>query len=217
MKLIRILLADDHPVFRRGLRNLLESQADFRVVGEASDGAEVMKLLRKAKPDILLLDLAMPRFDGLAVLREVAAAALPVRTIVLTVAIEKEQIIETLQLGARGIVMKDATTKLVIKSIRMVMAGQYWVGRESVTDLVHYVSGLLPGPVQHKNLELTQREREILTAIVAGYTNKDIAQKFLLSEETVKKHLTHIFDKTGTSNRLELAIFAIHQSLVSTR
>jgi DNA-binding NarL/FixJ family response regulator len=217
MKLIRIVLADDHPVFRRGLRDLLESEPDFRVVGEASDGTEVLKLVRKAKPDVLLLDLAMPHFDGLEALRELAASSLPVRTIVLTVAIEKDQIIEALQLGARGIVLKDATTTLVIKSIRKVMTGQYWVGHESITDLVQYISGLLPAAGKRKDFELTQREREILTAIVAGFTNKDIAQKFSLSEETVKKHLTHIFDKTGTSNRLELAIFAIHQSLVTMR
>lgn len=217
MKTIRIVLADDHPVFRRGLHNLLESEENFRVVGEASDGAEVLKLVRKLKPDILLLDLAMPRSDGFQVLREITTAALPVRPIVLTVAIRKEQIVEVLKLGARGIVIKDATTKLIIKSIRKVMDGQYWVGRESITDLVQYISGLLPEPKQHRTYKLTDRERQILTAIVAGYPNKDIAQKLSLSEETVKKHITHIFDKTGTSNRLELAIFSIHHRLIENQ
>jgi DNA-binding NarL/FixJ family response regulator len=91
------------------------------------------------------------------------------------------------------------------------------VGRESITDLVQYISGLLPEPKQHRTYKLTDRERQILTAIVAGYPNKDIAQKLSLSEETVKKHITHIFDKTGTSNRLELAIFSIHHRLIENQ
>ena len=133
---IRILIADDHPLFRDGLRRLLQSEPGFEVVGEASDGDELLGLVRKAKPDILLLDLSMPRRDGMAVLRELAAAKIPVRTLLLTAAIDQTQIVQALRLGAYGVILKESTTQRLFDSIRCVMAGQYWVGRESVSDLV---------------------------------------------------------------------------------
>ncbi len=216
---IRILVADDHPIFRDGLRKLLEAEADFRVIGEASDGEEAVKLAHELKPDVLLLDLAMPRQPGLDALRELSAAATPVRTILLTVAIEKAQLVEALQLGARGVVLKETSTELLLKSIRSVVAGQYWVGREAVTDLVRVLRDLIPAAgeeAKKKAFGLTPRELEIVSAIVLGYTNRDIARKFNISEDTVKHHLTNIFDKVGVSNRLELALFSIEHRLVGT-
>lgn len=212
---IRIVLADDHPIVRDGLRKLLETEADFAVAGQAADGREAVKLVQELKPDILLLDLAMPRLPGLEVLRALSGADYSTRTIVLTAAIEKEQIVEALQIGARGVVMKESATQLLFKSIRTVMAGQYWVGRGEVSDLVHALRELLAaGPAAaDKSFGLTRRELEIVATIVAGYTNKEIAKKFLLSEDTVKHHLTHIFDKLGVSSRLELAMFAVNHRL----
>ncbi|MGH9789357.1 MAG: response regulator [Candidatus Acidiferrales bacterium] len=215
----RILVADDHPIFRDGLRKLLEAEPDFRVIGEASDGEEAVKLAHELKPDVLLLDLAMPHQPGLDALRELAAASAPVRTILLTVAIEKAQLVEALQLGARGVVLKETSTELLLKSIRSVVAGQYWVGREAVTDLVRVLRDLIPAAgeeAKKKAYGLTPRELEIVSAIVLGYTNKDIARKFSISEDTVKHHLTNIFDKVGVSNRLELALFAIEHRLVGS-
>ena len=214
---IRVLIADDHPIFRDGLRKLLESEPGFRVVGEASDGGEAVSLARKLLPDVLLLDLSMPRVPGMEALRELGGASTPVRTILLTAAIEKQQIVEALQLGAKGVVLKESATELLMKSIRCVMAGEYWVGRESVHDLVRTLRELIPVPgeeFKRKNFGLTPREREIVSTIVAGYTNKDIAQKFSISEQTVKHHLTNIFDKLGVSNRLELALFAVNHHLL---
>ena len=216
---IRILVADDHPIFRDGLRKLLEAEPDFRVIGEASDGQEAVKLSHELKPDVLLLDLAMPRQPGLDALRELTAAATPVRTILLTVAIEKAQLVEALQLGARGVVLKETSTELLLKSIRSVVAGQYWVGREAVTDLVRVLRDLIPAAgeeAKKKAFGLTPRELEVVSAIVLGYTNKDIARKFTISEDTVKHHLTNIFDKVGVSNRLELALFSIEHRLVGS-
>ena len=216
---IRILVADDHPIFRDGLRKLLEAEPDFRVIGEASDGQEAVKLAHELKPDILLLDLAMPRQPGLDALRELTAASTPVRTILLTVAIEKAQLVEALQLGARGVVLKETSTELLLKSIRSVVAGQYWVGREAVTDLVRVLRDLIPAAgeeAKKKAFGLTPRELEVVSAIVLGYTNKDIARKFTISEDTVKHHLTNIFDKVGVSNRLELALFSIEHRLVGS-
>ncbi|HKW24229.1 MAG TPA: response regulator transcription factor [Terriglobales bacterium] len=212
---VRILLADDHPIFRDGLRRLLETEPGFRVVGEASDGAEAVVMAKKLKPDLLLLDLAMPKHPGLEAVRELASSDTPVRILLLTAAVEKEQIVEALQLGARGVVLKESATQLLLNSIRAVMAGQYWVGRETISNLVEYLRGLLappPAPKQ-KKFGLTPRELEIVSAVVAGYTNKDIAAHYKISEDTVKHHLSNIFDKLGVSTRLELALFAVHQDL----
>jgi DNA-binding NarL/FixJ family response regulator len=213
---IRILIADDHAIFRDGLRRLLESEPEFEVVGEAADGAEAITQTQQLHPDILLLDLAMPRMPGLETLRELAAQRSEVRVILLTAAVENRQMAEALQIGARGVVMKEAATQILLKAIRAVMAGQYWVGREPVADLAQYLRAHAAGQqnAKAKSYGLTRREIEILSTIVSGLSNKEIAQKFSLSEDTVKHHLTNIFDKLGVSSRLELALFAINNRLI---
>lgn len=217
---IRILVADDHPLFRDGLRRLLQSEPGFEVVGEASDGDELLPLVRKAKPDILLLDLSMPRRDGMTVLRELAAAKIPVRTLLLTAAIDQGQIVQALRLGAYGVILKESTTQRLFDSIRCVMAGQYWVGRESVSDLVKALRSAGGSPegsagLRARDFGLTPRETEIVTLVVAGYSNPDIAQRCSISEQTVKHHVSNIFDKLGVSNRLELALFAVNHRLTA--
>jgi len=213
---VRILIADDHPIFRDGLKRLLESEGEFKVIGEACDGVEAVTMARQLIPEIMLLDLAMPRRQGLETLRELASDARSVRVILLTAAAEKEQIVEALQLGARGVVLKDSATQILLKSIRAVMNGEYWVGRESVSNLVQYLRTLVTPPSafpQRNKYRLTPRELEIIAAVVAGFANKEIAQYFKISEDTVKHHLSNIFDKVGVSSRLELALFAVNQSL----
>jgi two-component system, NarL family, nitrate/nitrite response regulator NarL len=212
----RILIADDHPIFRDGLKRLLESEGDCKVIGEACDGVEAVKMVRQLKPDIMLLDLAMPRRSGLEALREMSTDASPVRVILLTAAAEKEQIVEALQLGARGVVLKDSATQILLKSIHAVMNGEYWVGRESVSNLVQYLRGLIGSSgntARQRRYGLTPRELEIVSAVVAGYANKEIAEHFKISEDTVKHHMSNIFDKVGVSTRLELALFAVNQAL----
>jgi len=167
---VRIVIADDHRIFRAGLRRLLEAEPGFEVVGEAADGSEVAPLVERLRPDILLLDVAMPRVPGLEVLRALAATASPVRTIVLTAAIDPTAFVKALQLGAWGLVMKEAATELLFKSIRSVMAGQYWVGRDSVSDLVRALREpeAVPDPGPRQTFDLTAREREILSAVVVS-------------------------------------------------
>jgi DNA-binding NarL/FixJ family response regulator len=225
---VRIVIADDHPIFRDGLRRLLEAEPNLKVIGEACDGAEAVKLARQLKPDIMLLDLAMPKHPGLEALRDLsvglppnsgsaaASAPTPVRVILLTAAAEKNQIVEALQLGARGVVLKDSATQLLLKSIQTVMSGEYWVGRDSVSNLVAYLRTLVQSSgeeARQKKFGLTPRELEIVSTVVAGYSNKEIAEYFKISEDTVKHHLSNIFDKLGVSTRLELALFAVNQSL----
>jgi len=211
---IRILIADDHPISRYGLRSLLKTQPDFVIVDEAT--AKAVRSTHGQTPDVLLVVLSMPGLPRLDVLRQVARDCATVRTILLTPAIDTPDTIKLLQFGARGIVLKDSPTHLLFKSIRCVFRGEVWLGHEAVSDLVQALSALngerTPAPASYR---LTGREREVLTLVVSGYTNKDIAQKLSISEDTVKHHLTSVFDKTGVSNRLELALFAIHHRLVA--
>ncbi len=213
---IRILIADDQALFRDSLRTLLEAEPGFEVVGAAGDGLETLALIEPLQPDVLLLDLAMPRLPGLETLRELSTAPRAPRIILLTGAIEKDQIVEALQLGARGIVLKESATQLLLKCIRCVMAGEYWVGRESVSDLVACLRELSAEDREEKRkktFDLTTRELEIVATVVTGASNKDIARRLSIGEDTVKHHLSNVFDKLGVSTRLELALFAVNHHL----
>ena len=215
---IRIAVADGHRIVRDGLRKLLDGEPGFQVIGEASEGPEVPKLARETKPDILLLDLALPRQSGLEVLRELHSSSVATRTLLLVATIEKLQLIEALQFGAWGVVTKESPAQLLFKGIRAVVCGQYWLGREHIASLVEALRDLAGGgngKPHHKKFQLTPRELQIVERIVAGCSNREIAQEFALSEVTVKHHLSSIFPKLGVSNRLELALFAIDAHLVS--
>jgi len=216
---VRIIIADDHPIFRDALRTLLELEPGLTVVGEAADGEEALKLAVGLGPDILLLDLAMPRLSGLEVLSQLAVARNPVRSIILTASIAPEQSVRALQLGARGVIVKEVETELLYKAIRSVMAGGYWVGHEAVGDLVQTVRRLSGGPegAPPPLKLLTPRELEIISAVVESASNKEISEQFGLSMQTVKNHLSSIFDKLGVSSRLELALFAVHHRLLERR
>lgn len=213
--LVRIVVADDHTIFRDGLRRLLESEPELQVVGEAADGIEAVAQTRELQPDVLLLDLAMPRKAGMDAMRELSENGHRVNTkiIILAAVIERSQIVQALQYGARGVVLKESATQLLMKAIRAVMTGEYWVGREAVGDIVDFMRSSSSGERPQKNFGLTKREMDILVSIVAGLTNKEIARRFALSEDTVKHHLTNIFDKVGVNSRLELALFAINNRI----
>jgi two-component system nitrate/nitrite response regulator NarL len=213
---IRLLIADDERLFREALRLLLETDPGFQVIGHASNGAEAVALARRLKPDVLLLDVAMPGLQGLDALQSLAARSISVRTILITGSITRTDVLAALRHGARGIVMKDAAPELLFKSIHAVMRGQYWIGHEAVSDLVAALresrSTVEPQPPRRFNL--TPREVEIIRAVVDGRANKEIADCLGVAEPTVKHHLTSIYDKVGVSNRLELALFAFRHNLV---
>ena len=215
---IDIVIADDHAMFREGLRKLLEAEAGLRIVGESADGEETVRLVRQLNPQVLLLDLSLPKLTGLDALRELSKLGIQTRTILLTAAIESEQIVEALQLGAHGIVLKHSALQLLLKSIRCVNDGQYWVGQEGVSDLIQALRRTMPSSSPSgasRDFGLTARERQVIALVGAGYTNKDLARELNISENTAKHHLTNIFDKLGVSNRLELVLFAVDHRLMN--
>ena len=214
---VRILLADDHPVVRIGVRNMLQTDEGFMVIGEAGDGDEAITQTLELLPDILLLDLNMPRLPGLEAMRAIMSGSPTVKIILLTSTVTPQEIIEALQIGARGIVLKDALADHLSNAIRTVVSGDYWIDGRRVVNLVGALHELMKQAAvpERKTFGLTPREMDVVGCIVEGCSNRDIAKQFTLSEETVKRHLSNIFDKTGVSTRLELAMFAIAHRLVA--
>lgn len=212
-----MLLADDDPIVRQAVRAVLETAGGFAIVAEAEDGKLAADLVQKYSPDVLLLDLLMPRLPGLEALRALSTATTEVRILLLCSAITNKQVLEALQLGARGIVLKSKVTELV-PAIQAVLAGRYWIEGQNISNVVQVVERLSYTVRKEfapaKRYQLTGREIEIISLITQGCMNRDIAQSLAISEQTVKRHLTNIFNKVGMSNRLELALFALEHGLV---
>jgi two-component system, NarL family, nitrate/nitrite response regulator NarL len=208
---VRIAIADDHQIFRDGLRRLLETEPGFEVVAEAVDGLDTARIVRDEHPDVVLLDVAMPRMGGVEALTTIQEDA--TRVILLTAGIEPSELLRAIQLGARGVVLKESATRLLIEGIHRVMDDKYVIGAgvaENREQAARHV-----GREHPRHYGLTPRELEIVSAIVSGDSNRDIADRLSISLQTVKHHLTSIFDKTGVSTRLELALFAIRHGLVT--
>lgn len=207
---VRIAIADDHQIFRDGLKRLLESEPGFKVVAEAADGVDAIRVAQEAKPDVLLLDVAMPRMGGIEAMGTPEVGS--TRVIFLTAAIDPNELLRAVQFGARGVVLKESATRDLIDGIHRVMDGKLLIGAEIADDLAQAVRQT--GSQRDRPYGLTPREIEIIDAIAAGDSNREIGVRLNISLQTVKHHLTSIFDKTGTSSRLELALFAIRHGIV---
>jgi len=216
-------VADDHPIFRDGLCKLLALEEDFEVVAQAQDGRQVLDVLQQFEPDILLLDLKMPGLDGLATLQRLQITRNKTRVIVLTASDDKNEFVQAMKLGTSGIVLKQTATELLIKSIRKVHAGEIWLDSHTTAAVIRQFvandEAPAPAPIsaaaprERERSPLSQREREIVALVAQGFKNKEMAEKMFISEQTVKNHLHNIFDKLGVSDRLELALYAIHNNL----
>jgi DNA-binding NarL/FixJ family response regulator len=207
----------ENEIYRDGLRALLETEPDFSVVGRAADCAEAAELARHWRPDVLLLDLATSTLPKGGTLKTLANTCATARLIMLMPRIKKSAAAEAVRVGVRGIVVKGVTVKLFFKSIRMVVAGQYWVDREIVTDLAQSLrtaSSSAADAPRPRHFGLTGRELQIVSLLISGLANKEIADSCGIRERTVKQHLTNVFDKVGVSNRLELVLFALQEGLV---
>lgn len=204
-------------MFRDGLRRMIESEMDLEVAGEACDGKSTIEAARRTKPDVLLLDFSMPGGSGMQTLKDLTKAGPTIKTILLTASITSQQVVEALQCGARGVVLKESTSQHLFKAIRCVVAGEYWVTRQSINDLVRALndngSAEEKSASKPKKFRMTPRELEIVGLVVQGFTNPEIAERCSISEQTVKHHITNIFDKLGVYNRVELALFAVNHNL----
>jgi DNA-binding NarL/FixJ family response regulator len=227
---IRVMLSDDECLFRVSLRHLLavpppvikqvyhvDVGAGFEVVGEADSGVETVRVAKLVQPDLLLLDLSMPRMSGLDALRELDSLRDTMRTIVLAGAITRNHLLTAVHLGVRGLLLKYVSTEVMFEAIMSVMAGRNWLEQTLVSDLVETVRPLIQSssaPGGKLSFGLTPRERQVLSMVVAGCPNKEIARACLVSEQTIKHHLTRIFDKVGASTRVELAMLATQHRLL---
>jgi two-component system nitrate/nitrite response regulator NarL len=214
---IRVLIAHDHPIVRDGLAKLLSLEEDVIVVGEASDGCEVLDKVQELDPDVLLLDLRMPNLDGLSALQALQQTNKRTRVIILTASEDKNEFVQAMKLGCSGIVLKQTAPELIVKSIRKVHGGEIWLDSHTTAAVMRQFAA--PGEIgggsgkSRERSPLSQREREIVQLVAQGYKNKEMAEKMFISEQTVKNHLHNIFDKLGVSDRLELALYAIHKGL----
>jgi DNA-binding NarL/FixJ family response regulator len=218
---VRIVIADDHPIVRDGLKKLLLLEDDFEIVGEAGDGREVLEKVQALDPDVLLLDLRMPNLDGLSALQALQQTNKRTRVIVLTASEDKNEFVQAMKLGCSGIVLKQTAPDLIVKSIRKVNSGEIWLDSHTTAAVMRQFStgqegsggGQTSGGKNRERSPLSTREREIVALVAQGYKNKEMAEKMFISEQTVKNHLHNIFDKLGVSDRLELALYAIHKGL----
>jgi two-component system nitrate/nitrite response regulator NarL len=218
---ISVVIADDHPTFRVGVRSLLRAEPDLPLIGEASNALDAIDRTLTLKPDILLLDLKMPPQAGLKispragldVLRGLNVGTTNTKTILFAAELEMDEIVEALQLGARGVLLKDAATQLLVNCIGTVMAGGCWVAKQSVPNREEYLERQIE-ELAKRTFDLTPRELEIGSAVVRhGMTNKEIARHFKIAEDTVKRHLNNIYNKLGVSTRAELSLFAVNQKI----
>jgi len=208
---ITIMIADDHAIVRQGLRTYLDLQPDMQVVGEAVDGTQAVDMAKDLLPDIVLMDLVMPNMDGVEATRAVTSSSPSTRVIVLTSFSEDEQVFASIKAGAQGYLMKDVLPQELVRAIRTVYRGEAQLDPEIARKLMHEFSN--PQPTRPKH-DLTERELEVLRLISLGKSNKEISEDLVLSEKTVKTHVSNILQKLHLSDRTQAAVYALRQRIV---
>lgn len=215
MQKIRIVIADDHAILRESLSLLLATQNDFEVEGSASNGQDALQMVQQHHPDVLVLDLFMPDFDGFEVLRTLDRNATRVATVVLTASESETDYAQVVRLGARGLVMKGDGPQSLFEAIRVVAGGELAFSDDLARQVVSSLASDTRAPYgapQASLHRLSERERQIAYSVARGMKNRDIASQLNISENTVKRHLQSIFGKTGARDRLELAVLALNEA-----
>lgn len=210
---ITLVLADDHPLILDGLENLFQLEKDFKLVARCLDGEEALRAVRAHRPDVVVLDIRMPVRDGLSVLREMKKEKLPTRAVLLTAALDEDELAEAVRLGVRGLVLKELAPKLLVQCIRQVHAGELWLEKRSVASALEKLLQREAGKQEIARV-LTPREVEIVHQVAAGLRNKEIAERLFIGEGTVKIHLHNIYQKLGVDSRLKLTRYAQEKGLI---
>lgn len=210
---IRLVLADDHPIVLDGLEQLFRREPDFQVVARCVNGREALIAVREHRPDILILDIRMPDMDGLAVIRAMQPENLSTRVVLLTGALEEEAMLEALQLGVQGMVLKEMPPQLLVECVRKVHAGEQWLERRSFARVLDKLSRREAWMRELRSV-LTPREIEVVHMVARGTRNKEIAEKLFITEGTVKVHLHHIYEKLQVTSRVQLIRLAQEKGLV---
>ena len=200
---IRILIADDHPMFREGVVQSLASEKDFAIIGQASNGKNAIEMAKELLPDVLLLDITMPDPDGITITKEISAAFPVIQIIMLTASENEDDLMKALKAGARGYVLKGISAKELVKVVRTIVAGGTYIS----PDMANMILFELSQPSQPDPLsELSDREKEILKLVAKGYTNREIGAQIHLSEKTIKHYMTNILQKLHVRSRVEAAL-----------
>lgn len=219
-RVVQILLADNQNLFREGLQILLDEEPGFHVVADAADKRQTLRLAKKFEPDVLILGASEPHLPGIKTLRSLSAHHIRIRTLLLCDEIDAELIDEAFQIGACAMVLTEASQSVLFEGIRCIASGKFWIDREVAEDPQKTLQLLKEASLKKtrpRRFGLTPREVEIISAVASSYTNREIALRLSISEQTVKHHLTNIFDKLGVYNRLELVLHAVAHGLVGKR
>jgi DNA-binding NarL/FixJ family response regulator len=211
--MIRVLIADDHPVVRQGLRTFLGIQDDIQVVGEAEDGVSAVSLAESLRPDIVLMDLKMPGADGLAALTELRARGVRARVLVLTSVTERGHVLPAVRAGAAGYLYKDVDPQALVQAIRAVHDGHVLFAPDAAEAMMMRDGTAGGDGAPSERAVLTEREREVLVQIARGRSNREIARALVVSEKTVKTHVSNLLMKLGVHDRTQAALFAVRHGL----
>lgn len=215
--MIRLLLCDDHAMFRQGVRSILETEEDIRIIGEAANGREAVLHALETNPDVVLMDIQMPDLDGVAATKAILAEEPDVRVIILTMYRQDRYVFEAIKAGARGYLLKDAGAGDLIDAIRRVAAGETLLNAEMAASILDEFrkTEQLPAHPEHRISELTEREEAILRHLAQGASNQEIATRLDVSEKTVRNRMTEIFSKLRLNNRTQAALYALREGIAT--